>query len=227
MDKKKIWLVAVVLVLILCFFLFDLGRFFSLEQLKELRGTLQEQYAADVILFILVFFLIYAAMAALSLPGATIMTLAAGAIFGLVLGTIIVSFASSIGALLAMLFSRYIFRTGVQKKFSKQFEKLHAQVEKEGAFYLFTLRLIPLFPFFVINLLMGLTRMKAWTFYWVSQIGMFLGTIVYVNAGAQLIKISSLSEILSPGLLFSFVLIGIFPLFAKRLVGFLRKRQHN
>lgn len=100
-------------------------------------------------------------------------------------------------------------------------------MEKEGAFYLFTLRLIPLFPFFVINLLMGLTRMKAWTFYWVSQIGMFLGTIVYVNAGAQLIKISSLSEILSPGLLFSFVLIGIFPLFAKRLVGFLRKRQHN
>jgi pyruvate/2-oxoglutarate dehydrogenase complex dihydrolipoamide dehydrogenase (E3) component/uncharacterized membrane protein YdjX (TVP38/TMEM64 family) len=164
------------------------------------------------------FFAAYVVATALSLPGAAIMTLVAGAIFGVVTGTIVVSFASSIGATLAFLAARLVLRDSIESKFGDKLKAINAGVDREGGLYLFTLRLVPVFPFFVINLVMGLTSMKTWTFYWVSQIGMFLGTIVYVNAGTELGKIDSLKGILSPGLLGAFVLLGIFPIIAKKIV---------
>ncbi|MSP98777.1 MAG: pyridine nucleotide-disulfide oxidoreductase, partial [Betaproteobacteria bacterium] len=167
----------------------------------------------------------YVAVTGLSLPGAAIMTLVAGAIFGLVWGTLLVSFASSIGATLAFLATRFLLRDWVQKRFGQQFGALNAGVEKEGGLHLFTLRMIPVVPFFVINLAMGLTPIRAGTFYWVSQLGMIAGTVVYVNAGTQLAAIQSPSGILSPGLIGTFVLLGFFPLIAKRIVDALKARR--
>ena len=172
-----------------------------------------------------VFFAVYVAVTALSFPGAAIMTLAAGAIFGLLAGTVIVSFASSIGATLAFLAARFVLRDSVQARFGARLAEIDKGVQKEGAFYLFTLRLVPLVPFFVINLLMGLTKMKTTTFYWVSQLGMLAGTVVYVNAGTQLAKIDSLRGIVSPGLIGSFVLLGVFPLIAKKILDAIRARR--
>jgi pyruvate/2-oxoglutarate dehydrogenase complex dihydrolipoamide dehydrogenase (E3) component/uncharacterized membrane protein YdjX (TVP38/TMEM64 family) len=222
--KKTIVLIALSL-LILAFFFFDLGRFFSLDYLKQSQTQFGELYAQKPSLVIGGFFAIYVAVTALSLPGAAIMTLAGGAIFGLVVGTIIVSFASTIGATLAFLAARFVLGDSVQSKFGARMAEINKGVEKEGAFYLFTLRLVPLVPFFVINLLMGLTKMKAWTFFGVSQLGMLLGTLVFVNAGTQLAKIDSLKGILSPGLIGSFVLLGIFPIIAKKLIESIKKRK--
>ncbi|MFL6664688.1 MAG: FAD-dependent oxidoreductase, partial [Rhizobacter sp.] len=182
-------------------------------------------YHAHPLHTIAVFLAVYVAVTALSLPGATIMTLAAGAIFGLVAGTILVSFASSLGAVLAFLAARYLLRDTVQARFGARLAEIDRGVEREGAFYLFTLRLVPLFPFFLINLLMGLTRMKAGTFYLVSQLGMLAGTVVYVNAGTQLARIGSAAGILSPGLVGSFVLLGIFPLIAKKTLDAWHRRK--
>lgn len=155
------------------------------------------------------------------------MTLAGGAVFGLPTGLLVISFASSIGATLAFVIARFVLRDTVQNRFQDKLRAINDGIEKEGDFYLFTLRLIPLFPFFVINLVMGLTPMKAWRFYLVSQIGMLPGTIVYVNAGSQLGALESMSGILSPGLILSFALLGIFPLLAKKLVGFIKVRRGN
>jgi dihydrolipoamide dehydrogenase len=173
----------------------------------------------------LVFFVVYVAVTALSLPGAALMTLVAGAIFGLLWGTVIVSFASSIGATLAFLASRFLFRDAIQRRFGDKLRAINQGIEKEGAFYLFTLRLVPAFPFFVINLVMGLTPIPTRTFYWVSQVGMLLGTIVYVNAGTQIGQIESLRGILSPTLLISFALLGVFPLIAKKIVDAIKARK--
>ncbi len=173
----------------------------------------------------MVYGLLYISVTGLSLPGAAILTLAGGAIFGVFWGTLIVSFASSIGATLAFLASRFLFRDSVKDKFGEQLKAIDEGVAKEGAFYLFTLRLIPVFPFFMINLLMGLSNMKTWTFYWVSQIGMLAGTVVYVNAGTQLGHIKSLAGILSPAVLGSFILLGIFPLLAKRIIAIIRDKE--
>jgi pyruvate/2-oxoglutarate dehydrogenase complex dihydrolipoamide dehydrogenase (E3) component/uncharacterized membrane protein YdjX (TVP38/TMEM64 family) len=225
MSKKKLLIVALLVALVVAFFAFDLGRFLSLEYLKSRQAEFTMLAADRPWLVGGAFFAIYVAVTALSLPGAAIMTLAAGAIFGLVNGTVIVSFASAIGATLAMLVSRYVLREGVQSKFGARLADIDKGIEREGAFYLFTLRLVPIFPFFLINLLMGLTRMKAWTFYWVSQIGMLAGTIVYVNAGTQLAKIESLKGILSPGLIASFVLLGVFPLIAKKIIDIVKARR--
>ena len=225
MSKKKLLIVALLVALIVAFFALDLGRFLSLAYLKSRQAEFTMLAADRPWLVAGAFFAVYVAVAALSLPGAAIMTLAAGAIFGLVNGTAIVSFASAIGATLAMLVSRYVLRDSVQSKFGARLADIDKGIEREGAFYLFTLRLVPLFPFFLINLLMGLTRMKAWTFYWVSQIGMLAGTIVYVNAGTQLAKIESLKGILSPGLIGSFVLLGVFPLVAKKIVDIVKSRR--
>jgi pyruvate/2-oxoglutarate dehydrogenase complex dihydrolipoamide dehydrogenase (E3) component/uncharacterized membrane protein YdjX (TVP38/TMEM64 family) len=225
MNVKKILVLLALAALIVAFFLFDLGRFFSLDYLKQSQADFAQIYADKPAMVIGAFFAIYVAVTALSLPGAAIMTLAAGAIFGLVTGAIIVSFASSIGATLAFLAARFVLGESVQAKFGSRMAEINRGVEKEGAFYLFTLRLVPLVPFFVINLLMGLTKMKALTFYWVSQVGMFLGTIVFVNAGTQLAKIDSLKGILSPGLIGSFVLLGVFPLIAKKIVEAVKKRK--
>jgi pyruvate/2-oxoglutarate dehydrogenase complex dihydrolipoamide dehydrogenase (E3) component/uncharacterized membrane protein YdjX (TVP38/TMEM64 family) len=225
MNKNKLVVAVAVIVLIAAFFVFDLGRFFSLAYLKSSQAGFVALYERQPFLVIGVYFVAYVAATALSLPGAAILTLAAGAIFGLLTGTIIVSFASSIGATLAFLAARFLLRDSVQARFGKRLAEIDKGVAKEGAFYLFTLRLVPLVPFFVINLLMGLTKMKAGTFYWVSQLGMLAGTVVYVNAGTQLAKIESARGILSPGLIGSFVLLGVFPLIAKKIIDAVKARR--
>jgi pyruvate/2-oxoglutarate dehydrogenase complex dihydrolipoamide dehydrogenase (E3) component/uncharacterized membrane protein YdjX (TVP38/TMEM64 family) len=218
-------LVLLVLGLIAAFFVFDLGQYLTLEYLKSQREALQAYYDRHQLLTLALYFAVYVLMAALSLPGATVMTLAGAAVFGLSTGLLVISFASTIGATLAFLLARFVLRDYVQNKFRDKLKAINAGVENEGDFYLFTLRLIPLFPFFVINLVMGLTPMRAWRFYLVSQIGMLPGTLVYVNAGSQLGQLESLSGILSPALLLSFALLGIFPLLAKKLVGLIKARQ--
>ena len=222
---KKIALLGVIAAAIFSFFYFDLNSYLTLQGMKDSLDTFQSQIAQNPVLSIGVFFAIYVAVTALSLPGAAILTLAAGALFGLVQGLVIVSFASSVGATLAFLVSRFILRDTVRNKFKEKLKKIDEGVEKQGAFYLFTLRLVPVFPFFLINLLMGLTSLKTWTFYWVSQVGMLAGTAVYVNAGTQLAQIDSLSGIVSPGLIFSFVLLGIFPWIAKAIVAVVNRRR--
>jgi pyruvate/2-oxoglutarate dehydrogenase complex dihydrolipoamide dehydrogenase (E3) component/uncharacterized membrane protein YdjX (TVP38/TMEM64 family) len=224
-NLRKIVLLVVVLLGIVAFFAFDLGRFLSLDYLKQSQAAFAEVHARSPRQVALAYFAIYVAATALSLPGATIITLAGGAIFGLLWGTVLVSFASSLGATLAFLVSRYLLRDGIQVRFGQRLAEINKGIEKDGAFYLFTLRLIPVVPFFVINLVMGLTAMKARTFYWVSQLGMFAGTVVYVNAGTQLARLDSLGGILSPALIGSFVLLGLFPLIARWVVGAVRRRQ--
>jgi pyruvate/2-oxoglutarate dehydrogenase complex dihydrolipoamide dehydrogenase (E3) component/uncharacterized membrane protein YdjX (TVP38/TMEM64 family) len=224
-NIRKILLFGVVALGIVAFFAFDLGRFLSLDQLKQSQAAFAELQARSPLLVALAYFAVYVAATALSVPGATIITLAGGAVFGLFWGTVLVSFASSIGATLAFLVSRFVLRDSIQARFGARLAEINKGIEKDGAFYLFTLRLIPVVPFFVINLVMGLTSMKARTFYWVSQLGMFAGTLVYVNAGTQLARLDSLQGILSPALLGSFVLLGLFPLIARWIVAAVRKRQ--
>ncbi len=225
MNKNKLWLVLALVALIAGFFVLDLGRYFSLAYLKSSQEQFAALYESRPALVIGVYFAVYVAATALSLPGATILTLAAGAIFGLLVGTVIVSFASSIGATLAFLAARFVLRDSVQARLGARLAEIDKGVQKEGAFYLFTLRLVPLVPFFVINLLMGLTKMKTRTFYWVSQLGMLAGTVVYVNAGTQLAQIDSLQGILSPALIGSFVLLGVFPLVAKWVLDRVKARR--
>ena len=225
MSKSKLLLLVVVIAVIAVFFLFDLGRFFNLHAFKEHQAAIEDYYQHHFWLTVTVFFAVYVAVTALSLPGAAVMTIVAGTVFGLVTGTVIVSFASSVGASLAFLAARFILRDTIQNKFGDKLAAVNAGVEKDGAFYLFSLRLVPLFPFFVINLLMALTPIRTLTFYWVSQVGMFAGTVVYVNAGTQIAQIDSLQGILSVQLLVSFVLLGIFPLLARLLIGFIKQRR--
>lgn len=224
MRNKKV-LFAVIAALVAAFFMFDLGRFLSLDYLKSQQASLDALYASRPFMVIASFFAIYVAAASLSLPGAVILTLAAGAIFGLFTGTLIVSFASSIGATIAFLVSRFLLRDSLESKFGEKLKTFNDNIDKDGAFYLFTVRLVPVFPFFLVNLVMGLTKLKTGVFYLVSQIGMLAGTIVFVNAGTQLAKIESLSGILSPKLLFSFVLLGVFPLIAKKIVDIVKARK--
>ncbi|MBL8318288.1 MAG: FAD-dependent oxidoreductase [Burkholderiaceae bacterium] len=225
MKKNQLLMWAILAALVVAFFAFDLGRYFSLEYVKARQADFAALYAAKPALVIGTYFAVYVAVTALSLPGAAILTLAGGGIFGLVVGTVVVSFASSIGATLAFLVARFLLRDSVQSRFGARLAEIDKGVQRDGAFYLFTLRLVPLIPFFVINLLMGLTKMKAATFYWVSQLGMLAGTIVYVNAGTQLAKIESLKGILSPALLGSFVLLGVFPLVAKKIIEWVQARK--
>ena len=223
--KSKIALLVVIAAAIGAFFYFDLGRFLSLEGFKTQQAALSAFVAANPWQSALAFFAAYVAVAALSLPGALIMTLAAGAIFGFGRGVAIVSFASAIGATLAFLSSRFLLRDWVQAKFGDRLKPINDGVAKDGPFYLFALRLVPLFPFFVVNLVMGLTTIKTWPFYWVSQIGMLAGTAVFVNAGTQLAQISSLKGIVSPAILGSFALLGIFPIIAKKVLDWLKGRK--
>jgi pyruvate/2-oxoglutarate dehydrogenase complex dihydrolipoamide dehydrogenase (E3) component/uncharacterized membrane protein YdjX (TVP38/TMEM64 family) len=203
----------------------DLGRYLSFEQLKASHANIAQLYAQQPFMVMALFFLAYVVATALSFPVATLGTLAGGAVFGFWPGLLIVSFASTVGASLAFLMSRYLLRDWVEARFGQRLADIHWGVNREGAFYLFTLRLTPVVPFFLINLLMGLTRMKVWTFYGVSQIGMLAGTAVYVNAGTQLAQLDSVKGILSPALLGSFVLLGIFPLIARRIVAAVQKRK--
>ena len=222
---KKLILVSLLLAAVVAYFAFDLGQYLSLENFKSRQDEIIALKDANPVLVIGGFFVIYVAVTALSIPGAAIMTLIAGALFGLVTGTILVSFASSIGATLAFLSSRYVLRDWVQSKFGERLQSIDDGLARDGAFYLFTLRLIPLFPFFVVNLLMGLTRIRTWTYYWVSQLGMLVGTIVYVNAGTQLSRIESTAGLLSPALLGSFVALGLFPWAARLAIGAVKRNR--
>ena len=225
MNLRKLVIAVVLLAGVAAFFALDLERYFSLAFLKQSQAAFQTLYAQKPVLVVLGFFAAYVAVTALSLPGAVILTLAAGASFGLVLGTVVVSFASTLGATLAMLAARYLFRDSMQARLGKRLDGINKGMEKEGAFYLFTLRLIPAVPFFVLNLLMGLTRIRIWTYFWVSQLGMFAGTIVYVNAGTQIARIDSLRSIASPALIGSFVLLGVLPLIVNKVLRFFKRRK--
>ena len=225
MNYKKLALVAFIGVLIGLYVHYDLGQYLSLQSLKSQQAAIEAFRTGNPLLSIAGYFVVYVIVTALSFPGAALLTLAGGAVFGLIGGTLIVSFASTLGATLAFLMSRFLLRDWVAGRFGQRLAAIDAGVRREGGFYLFTLRLVPAFPFFLVNLLMGLTAMKTWTYFWVSQIGMLAGTVVYVNAGTQLAKLDSLSGILSPGLLGSFVLLGIFPLIARKLVEIVRMNK--
>ena len=222
MPIKKIALLLSLAIAVGLFFAFDLGQYLNLHTLKAQQQDIESFRAANPGIATLGYFIIYVLVTALSLPGATLLTLAGGAVFGLWWGLLIISFASTIGATLAFLIARYLLRDWVSQRFGQRLKTVDDGIAREGAFYLFTLRLVPLFPFFLINLLLGLTAMKARTFYWVSQVGMLAGTVVYVNAGTQLGKIDSLAGIVSPTLLGSFALLGIFPLIARKVVEYIR-----
>ena len=218
-------LLIIVLLAIGGFFYFDAGQYLSLDFFNSQKQAISEYQQAQPLFVALVYFVIYVAVTAFSLPGAAVMTLVGGALFGLGWGLLIVSFASTIGASLAFLIARGLLRDWVQQRFASHLTAINQGVEKEGEFYLFTLRLVPVFPFFVINLAMALTPIRLWPFYWVSQIGMLAGTAVYVNAGTQLAQLDSLSGILSPALLGSFVLLGLFPWIAKLIVAVVKRRK--
>lgn len=220
MNTKKSIILATAITLAILFYVLGINEYLNLETLKTLQAEWSDAYQAKPLKVIALYFIIYVAVTSLSLPGAALMTLLGGALFGVVKGTAIISFASTIGATIAFLLSRYLFRDWVQKKFSRQLITINEGVEREGNYYLFTLRLVPLFPFFIINLVMGLTPIKTLHFFWVSQVGMFLGTVVYVNAGTQLAKLDSLSGILSPTLIISFSLLGLLPLITKKILSF-------
>jgi dihydrolipoamide dehydrogenase len=225
MKLSRIGLLSSVVILISLFFLFDLQHYLTLDFLKSQQHAIQAYSKTNPATAFALYMLIYILATALSLPGATILTLAGGAIFGLGWGIIIVSIASTVGATGAFLAARFLFKDTVERKFSERLKTINAGLNKDGIFYLFTLRLVPIVPFFMINLLMGLTNISAKTFFWVSQVGMLAGTAVYVNAGTQLGKIESLADILSPTLLFSFVLLGVFPLLAKKVLAAIQAKK--
>jgi pyruvate/2-oxoglutarate dehydrogenase complex dihydrolipoamide dehydrogenase (E3) component/uncharacterized membrane protein YdjX (TVP38/TMEM64 family) len=222
---KKLVILAALAAIIAAYFVLDLGQYLTLAGIKQAVDQWEAFYAENPVPVLAAFFVIYVAVTAASLPGAALLTLAAGALFGVVTGTILVSFASTLGATLAFWSSRYVLRDTIEVRFGERLKAINAGVERDGAFYLFTLRMIPAFPFFVVNLVMGLTRIRTWTYVWVSQLGMLLGTIVYVNAGTQLARIESLSGIASPGVLASFALLGIAPWFAKLIINTIKRRR--
>ncbi|KPF62042.1 FAD-dependent oxidoreductase [Porphyrobacter sp. AAP60] len=222
---KKIVILAVLAALVAGYFIFDLGQYLTLPGIKALAADLAAFQQRNALAVIAGFFIAYVVVTAASVPGAAVLTLAAGALFGVVQGTIIVSFASTIGATLAFLSSRYLLRDTIEARFGERLKAINTGLERDGPFYLFSLRMIPVFPFFVVNLVMGLTRIRTWTYAWVSQLGMLLGTIVYVNAGTQLAQIDSLSGIASPAVIGSFVLLGIVPWIAKGIIGIIKRRK--
>lgn len=221
---RKLILVALVAGAAIAFRTYHLERYLSLEYVKNSREQFTLLYQQRQFVVIGAYFVIYVLVTALSLPGAAVLTLAGGALFGFWIGLITVSFASSVGATLACMVARFLLRDWVQEKFRDRLRNINLGIEREGAFYLFTLRLVPVFPFFMINLAVGLTSMPIKTYYWVSQIGMLAGTAVYVNAGKELSKLDSLSGILTPSLLISFAVLGLFPITAKKLLGLYRTR---
>ena len=224
---KKLVIVGIVIGVVIIFKVFNLGDYLSLSYIKESQEKFELMYIEHRALLIAAYILFYILVTSLSLPGAAVMTLAGGAIFGLWMGTLIVSIASTTGATLACFVSRFILRDWIQGKFGDKLETVNQGIEREGAFYLFTLRLIPVFPFWLINLVMGLTKIPFKTFFWVSQVGMLAGTLVYVNAGKELAKIDSLSGVLSPRLILSFVLLGLLPITTKKMLALYRARKEK
>jgi uncharacterized membrane protein YdjX (TVP38/TMEM64 family) len=227
MTSKNYGRLLLILLALIAFGLFrhyQLGGYLTLDYLKGSQARFSELYQAHRFLMVAGYMLIYIVVTALSLPGAVVMTLAGGGLFGFWTATIAISFASSIGATLACGVSRFILRDWVARRFGERLAAIDQGIEKEGAFYLFTLRLIPIFPFFVINLLMGLTKLRLTTYFWVSQLGMLPATMVFVNAGRELASINTPSDVISPGLLLSFALLGLFPITAKKLLGLYRRK---
>lgn len=222
---KRVVIIALFLFAVAAWFMFDLGQYLSLETLKMQQAGIAHAYDGNPLLVIGVFFLVYVGLTALSFPGAAVLTLAAGAIFGVFIGTLIVSLASTIGATLAFLASRYLFRETISARFGSQLRPMNDGIRQDGAFYLFSLRLVPVFPFFLVNLLMGLTPIRTWTYFWVSQVGMLLGTVVYVNAGTQLANISELGDVVAPALLASFAALGVVPWVGKWIMAGLKRRR--
>ncbi len=223
----KIGLLILFAIAIYAFFALDLQQYATLDYIKSQQQTLHDYYQQNSFSVVAVFSLAYITVTALSLPIATVFTLLGGALFGFVNGLIIVSFTSTIGATLAFLMARFLLRDWVQNKYGKYLGKLNVGFAREGAFYLFALRLVPAFPFFLVNMLMALLPIKTWKFFWVSQLGMLAGTAVYVYAGTELSKISAFSDIASPKLLLAFTMLGIFPLFAKKTLTLLRRKSHE
>ena len=227
MNKKliqRLLIILAIIALVVLFKVLGLGQYLTLDYIKASQGKFAQLYTNHRLAVIATYMAIYIIVTALSLPGAAVMTLAGGALFGFWIGFVAVSFASTIGATLACFVARFLLRDWVQNKFGGKLTSINRGIETEGAFYLFSLRLVPIFPFFVINLVMGLTTMRLLTFYWVSQIGMLPGTMVYVNAGKELGKIDSLAGILSPGLIISFVILGLFPITVKKILYYYKKR---
>ena len=227
MNANKTFLILIIIALITGFFIFDIGPYVNLEFLKARQADIENYYVEHPLNTILIFFFTYVLFTGLSLPASSILTLTGGAIFGLLAGTILVSFASTLGATLAFLASRFLFKDFIQQRFRDKLEVINQGIIKDGAFYLFTMRLVPVFPFFIVNIIMGLTPIRTLTYAMVSQIGMLAPTIVFVNAGTQLAKINEVSDILSFPLIASFVLLGIFPLIAKKTVDFFRSSANK
>ena len=226
-SHRKIVIVFVIISIIGAFKIFNIGQYFTLSYIKESQESFELLYTESPVAVIAAYIVIYIITTSLSLPGAAVLTIGGGALFGLITGTLVVSFASTIGATIACFVSRFLLRGWIQGKFSEKIKKVNEGVESEGAFYLFTLRLIPVFPFWMINILIGVTKMPLFKFYWVSQLGMLPGTIVYVNAGKELAKIESLKGILSPSLILSFVLIGILPIIVKKLISWYKLKKEK
>ncbi len=223
--KTKLFIAVLVISLIGAFFYFDGPSYFNLASLKAQKDQLAQFYLANPTWVAVGYFVLYLAVAALALPAAAILTLAGGAIFGFTTGLVLVSFASTIGATIAFLLTRFLFHDAIEAKFGDRLGAINRGIEREGALYVFGLRLVPLFPFFMVNSLLALTKLKTTTFYWASQIGMLAGTAVYVYAGTQLAQIESLGDIVSPQLLVAFVLLGTFPIIAKHIMNWLRARS--
>ena len=219
--NKKYFKTLIVLIFIISFLsalIFDLSQFLSLENIKKSQINLQNLINENYYFYYAVFFVIYIIITAFALPFAAIKTILAGVLFGLIPGVLLTSFASSIGSTLCFLMSRFVLRNYVESKYQKYVEKVNSGIIRDGVFFLFFLRLSPIFPFFIINLIFGLTKMKATTFYIVSQIGMLIGTVVFVNAGVQLAKINSISDILSFEIIIAFMLIGLVPFIIKKII---------
>ncbi len=218
MKKSKILLILAICLLFAAYFYFDLGQYLTLESIKAWQVKILQDLNDNYALYLIGFSLIYITATALSFPGAALLTLLGGGLFGVVIGTLVVSVSSTLGATISFWSARFLLKESVETKFASTVSKINSGVEKEGGFFLFGLRLVPVFPFFMVNLLMGLTNIKTTTYMWVSALGMLPGTIAYVNAGTQLSQIDSLKGLLSPGLIGAFVFIGILPVLSKKLL---------
>ncbi|MGI9251633.1 MAG: FAD-dependent oxidoreductase [Pseudohongiellaceae bacterium] len=227
MNKTRFLIAALILAAVAAYFMFDLGRFLTLSYAQSQLANIHAFRDSNFPLTAALYFALYVVITALSIPGALVITLIGGAIFGLLWGTLLVSFASCIGATLAFLVSRLLLRDWVQRKFGNYLAPVNRGIKKDGIFYLFSIRMVPLFPFFVINLLMGLTPIRTFTYYWVSQLGMLPATVVYVNAGSELAQIDSLAGLVNGSVLFALALLGLFPLFARLLINRLQRRRHT
>ena len=224
-TKHSFFLILLVGIAVACFFFLELDKFTTIEYFKSRQELVTGYQEQNPLLAAMIFFALYVILTSLSLPVAGIMTIIAGALFGLIQGLVLVSLASSLGATLAFLLSRYLFRDFFQDRYSQKLKILNIGIEREGAFYLFSLRMIPVFPFFMVNAVMGLTLIKTRVFYFASLAGMLLPSVIYVNAGCQITRINSVADILSPVVFLSFTLLGLFPLISKKFVDYLRSRR--